>query len=190
MEYVTIFQKDVETDLSVPNMAYFGKSAANGLDMSQVEFITMPYKDAGDGAHLLPVGSKIVEEVNDGFNPYDREITLRDLDLVTSNSSSGSSGSSGSGSTSKPSATPSAVPTEEPSVSATPSQPVVESPPASAAPSQSPAVSAAPSQDPAATPTPVVPPTSTPVFTPDPAPTPVSTPGGNIEYGPGMEPVA
>lgn len=190
MEYVTIFQKNVETDLSVPNMAYFGKSAANGLDMSQVEFITMPYKDAGDGAHLLPVGSKIVEEVNDGFNPYDREITLRDLDLVTSSSSSGSSGSSGSGSTSKPSATPSAVPTEEPSVSATPSQPVVESPPASAAPSQSPAVSAAPSQDPAATPTPVVPPTSTPVFTPDPAPTPVSTPGGNIEYGPGMEPVA
>lgn len=190
MDYVTIFQKNVETDLSVPNMAYFGKSAANGLDMSQVEFITMPYKDAGDGAHLLPVGSKIVEEVNDGFNPYDREITLRDLDLVTSNSSSGSSGSSGSGSTSKPSATPSAVPTEEPSVSATPSQPVVESPPASAAPSQSPAVSAAPSQDPAATPTPVVPPTSTPVFTPDPAPTPVSTPGGNIEYGPGMEPVS
>ena len=198
MEYVTIFQKNVETDLSIPNMAYFGKSAANGLDMSQVEFITMPYKDAGDNSHLLPVGSEIVEAINDGFNPYDREITLRDLDLVTSIYSSGSSSSSGSTSTStsEPSATPSAVPTEEPAVSATPDQPVMESPSESAAPGQSPAASAAPSQDPAAssspaaTPTPEVPPTSTPVFTPDPVPTPAATPGGNIEYGPGMEPVA
>lgn len=201
MEYVTIFQKNVETDLSIANMAYFGKSAATGLDMSQVEFITMPYKDAGDGSHLLPVGSEIVEKINDGFNPYDRDITLRDLNLVTGNSSSSSSGSS---TTSKPSATP--TPAEEPSVSATPDQPVVESPSGSESPSQSPASSAAPSQDPvsssapsqepaassspAATPTPAVPPTSEPVFTPDPAPTPISTPAGNIEYGPGMEPVA
>lgn len=190
MEYVTIFQKNVETDLSIPNMAYFGKSAANGLDMSQVEFITMPYKDAGDGAHLLPVGSGIVEKINDGFNPYDREITLRDLDLVTTIYTSGTT------STSEPSATPSAVPTEEPAVSATPDQPAVESPPASEEPGQSPSASAEPSQEPAvsgspaATPTPEVPPTSTPVFTPAPAPTPVSTPGENIEYGPGMEPVA
>lgn len=194
MEYITIFQKNVETDLSIPEMAYFGKSAVSGLDMSQVEFVTMPNKGAGNG-HLLPIGEDIVEMVNDGFNPYDEKITLKDLDLVLKYGSSSSSGST-STSTSEPSATPSAVPTEEPAVSATPDQPVMESPSESAAPGQSPAASAAPSQDPAAssspaaTPTPEVPPTSTPVFTPDPVPTPAATPGGNIEYGPGMEPVA
>lgn len=190
MEYVTIFQKNVVTDLSIPEMAYFGKSAASGLDMSQVEFVTMPYKDAGDGAHLLPVGEEIMELVNDGFNPYDEDITLKDLDLVTSNSSSSSSG--GSSNTTKPStqptATPAAVTSETPVSSGAVTEPPAAStsaqPSGSAQPSSSPAASAGPET----TPTPA----PTPVATPTPAPTPVSTPAPteDIEYGPGMEPVA
>lgn len=182
MEYINIFQQNVVTNLSIPEMAYFGKSAISGLDMEQVEFITLPNKSAGDGAHVLPIGEEIVEVVNDGFNPYDEEITLKDLDLVTKNSSSGSSG--GSTSTTKPSTQPTATPTPVTTETPVSSGAVTESPAASA--------SAQPSSSssPAPTPTPVPTPVATP--TPAPTPTPVATPAPteDIEYGPGMEPVA
>lgn len=199
MEYITIFQKNVETDLSIPEMAYFGKSAASGLDMEQVEFVTMPNKGAGNG-HLLPIGEDIVEMVNEGFNPYDEEITLNDLDLVLKYGSSSSSG--GSSNTNKPStsAQPSATPETEPSANTSSDPAVTESPENSANPSQSPATSSAPSQSPAASSEPSQSPaaSSTPAATPTPAPTPVFTPDPvrtaapteSTEYGPGMEPVA
>ncbi len=79
--YINIFQKNVETDLSVPNMAYFGKSAIGGLDMDNVEFITLPNTSAGNG-HLLPVGGEIVKTVNEHFNPYETAIRRGELDLV------------------------------------------------------------------------------------------------------------
>lgn len=81
-EFINIFQKNVTTDLSVANMAYFGKSALGGLDMDQVSFVTLPNRNAGDGAHLLPVGSQIVKTVNDGFNPYKEAIRLGELRLA------------------------------------------------------------------------------------------------------------
>ena len=82
-EYIRIFQDNVITDLSASNMAYFAKSAVGKLDMSAVSFATLPNKAAGDGAHLLPIGSQIVELVNEQFNPYLEEISLSDLELVT-----------------------------------------------------------------------------------------------------------
>lgn len=81
-EYIDIFQKNVLTDLSVANMAYFGKSAIGGLNMDNVTFVTLPNKNAGDGAHLLPVGSQIVKTVNEGFNPYEHDIRLGELRLA------------------------------------------------------------------------------------------------------------
>ena len=100
LEYIDIFQRNVVTDLSVGNMAYFAKSAIGNMNMDNVAFMTMPWKDAGDGAHVLPIGSQLVEAINDGFNPYEEDISLSDLDLVTSIGSSSSSGSSGSSSSS------------------------------------------------------------------------------------------
>lgn len=186
MEYINIFQQNVVTNLSIPEMAYFGKSAIGGLDMEQVEFITLPNKSAGDGAHVLPIGEEIVEVVNDGFNPYDEEITLKDLDLVTKNSSSSSSG--GSTSTTKPSTQPTSTPTPVTSETPVNSPATSESPAASASaqPSSSPAASSSPETTPTPAPTPVATPT------PAPTPIPVSTPAPteDIEYGPGMEPVA
>lgn len=187
MEYVTIFQKNVETDLSIPEMAYFGKSAASGLDMEQVKFVTLPNKSAGNG-HLLPIGDEIVELINDGFNPYDEEITLADLDLVTSYGSSGSSSSSGSSgnstSTSKPSTKPSTAPVESEKPSVEPVETETPAVSASTKPSSNPAASSSPET----TPTPPPAATPTPVTTPAPVSTPAPT--ENIEYGPGMEPVA
>lgn len=81
-EYIDIFQKNVNTDLTVNALTYFAKSAVGGLDMDNVEFITMPNKSAGDG-HLLPDGEGIVELVNRSFNPYLDDIELWELDLET-----------------------------------------------------------------------------------------------------------
>lgn len=81
-EYINIFQRNVITDLSVANMAYFGKAAIGGLDMENVTFVTLPNNYAGDG-HLVPVGSQIVKAVNESFNPYEDDIRLSELTLAT-----------------------------------------------------------------------------------------------------------
>lgn len=201
MEYINIFQQNVVTDLSVGNMAYFAKSAIGNLDINNVEFATLPYKSAGDG-HLLPVGSEIVETINNGFNPYEEEITLGDLDLYTtmSTSSSGSSSSSsGSGTTTQttPTPTPDATPSESPveSPETTPGMtPIPEVTPTPGAGTPPPAVETTPPavESPASSDVPVDNPAEStapdPAPTPEPAPTPASDPNAGA-YGPGMEPI-
>ena len=204
LNYINIFQQNVVTDLSVGNMAYFAKSAIGSLDMDNVVFTTLPWKAAG--SHLLPDGSGIVETVNSGFNPYEEDITLRDLDLVTSVSTGSSSSGSSGGATQTtptpdvtPDATPSESPVESPAgtsgmtpVPEAPSTPgVAESPGIGTAP---PAVETTPpaAESPAGTDVPVDNPAES--AAPDPAPTPAATPpatdqGGGV-YGPGMEPIA
>ena len=81
-EYIRIFQENVQTDLTVSNLAYFARSAVGGLNMDDVEFMTLPYKSAGDG-HLLPSASEIVKQINEGFNPYEEDIQLSELNVVT-----------------------------------------------------------------------------------------------------------
>ncbi len=161
-EYISIFQKNVETNLTVSNMTYFGKSAIGKLDMDDVSFYTMPYKSAGDGAHLLPIGSQIVEMVNEGFNPYQEDIRLYELDILSSISSSTSATSTPAkdNKTDDPIETPAASESPEPS-----DEPLL--PPATSAPSQpsqsvrpseslspSPSTTATPEPEPTAAPTP------------------------------------
>ena len=191
MDYISIFQKNVTTDLSVGNLAYFGKSAIGKLDMDSVEFVTLPNQSAGD-AHLLPVGSQIVEMVNEGFNPYQSDISLRDLNLAGKRP-----GSSSTGTTPRPQAT--TKPETTPSATSAPVESPPGTPPATSTPggSQPPAISTPggqtppPVQTPAATPAPAVPsaePTPPPAEnTPAMTPPPAATPDGG--YGPGMVPV-
>ena len=215
LEYLQIFQKNMETDLSISNMAYFVKAAVGKMSMENVVFITMPYKSAGDGAHLLPVASEMVEVVNESFNPYLDDIKLSDLDIVTSVSSGNSSSGSGSGQSSKPSASPepsetaepTAEPTTEPTTEPT-AEPTTEptgepttEPSASPSPSPSPGQSVSPSPSPSAgqtTPPSTSPSTSPSTTTPAPSttPTPSATPTPPPivsadpvpTSGPGMEP--
>ncbi len=81
-DYVSIFQKNVVTDLSAGNIAYFAQSALTGLNMDNVKFETLPWYSAGN-AHILPTGSQIVKVVNSGFNPYENDIRLGELKLAT-----------------------------------------------------------------------------------------------------------
>ena len=154
-EYVKIFQENVVTDLTASNLAFFVKSAVSGLDMDNVEFFTMPYREAGDGAHLLPAGSELLEIINEKFNPYKDDLWLGELDLVTQKTSSSSSGSStqntgSSGSTSstpKPSESVRPAESEAPAQSAGPNNPLPP-PETSVSPSESvpPAESQAPAE--------------------------------------------
>ncbi len=177
-EYIAIFQKNVVTDLTASNLAYFAKSAAGGLQMDNVAFTTLPYKSAGD-AHLLPIGNEIVKTVNGGFNPYKEDIRLGELRLTTKTVVTATTAPSAS-------ETPEGNDTPAPNESAAPTESDVLLPPGVTAPPSAPGTSSAPpSTPPPASQTPVTPPPASqapasppPANTPEPVPepTPVPTP--------------
>ena len=172
-EYISIFQQNVVTDLSPSNMAYFAKSAIGKLDMDAVEFYTMPYKSAGDGAHVLPVASELLDLVNERFNPYEDDIRLSELDVIQAIATP----------TPKPTRTPEPAVTETPVATDLPTEEPSQEPAVTPTPgvSEPPAVPS-PTPAPEVEPTPA--PTAAPPVEPDPVPT---TPGG--ETGPGMPPI-
>lgn len=83
-EYIGIFQRNVTTDLDLNALTYFAKMAIGGLDMDRVSFMTLPIREAGDGAHLLVQRDQTVEMVNESFNPYVEDIGAWELNVVTS----------------------------------------------------------------------------------------------------------
>ena len=195
LEYLQIFQKNTETDLSISNMAYFIKAAVGKMNMENVNFITMPYQSAGDGAHLLPIASDMVEVVNESFNPYLDDIRLSDLDVVTSVSSS----SSGSGQSSRPSTSPKPSETVEPTTEPT-TEPITEPTPgpsteppvtpgdSTASPSPSQGQSPSPSPSGSQTPSPSVSPSTEPSASPGVSPS--TEPSASPSVSPSTEPSA
>lgn len=88
--FVEIFNKNVTTDLTLDNMMYFAGQAIN-LDPSEgVETATLPGR--GDGIYhkstycyeLDP--EETLETVNRLVNPYDRDMTLEDMNLAKAES--------------------------------------------------------------------------------------------------------
>lgn len=85
-EFVEIFAKNVKTDLSVGNLAYFGLAALE-LDMSSgIEMNTLPgdgtvtYKGIPYYYELYP--QKVLDIINQsGLNPYTEELTLEDTNI-------------------------------------------------------------------------------------------------------------
>ena len=196
------------------------QAIVGGLSMENVNFMTMPNQGVyvysrtygNNQSYVTPVADEMLEMVNTYFNPYLEDIQLEELDLMSVNSDGTLSSTRGvvedtRANQTRPSSTPEPQESAEPSASATPapgeSALPGESPSASPAPGEStaPAESASPSPEPTpgetpagespvptAEPTPAATPT-TPAATSTPAPTPADTPS-DIEYGPGMEPVA
>lgn len=83
-ELARIFQERVETDLKLSNLVWIGQQAI-GIGSENVNFYTLP----GDGAGyykgvsyyvLEPEG--VLELLNAHFNPYCRELTADDLDIL------------------------------------------------------------------------------------------------------------
>ena len=84
--FVEIFNKNVSTDLTLDNMMYFASQAINLDPSAAIETATLPGR--GDGVYrgytwcfeLDPEGT--LETVNRLINPYDRDLTLKDLNLA------------------------------------------------------------------------------------------------------------
>ena len=88
--FVEIFNKNVSTDLTLDNMMYFASQAVNLDPSSAVETATLPGR--GDGVYrgytwcfeLDPEGT--LEAVNRLINPYDRDLTLKDMNIAKADS--------------------------------------------------------------------------------------------------------
>ena len=91
--FVEIFNKNVDTDLSVNDMLYFASQAV-GLDpSSSVETGTLPGR--GDGVYrgsrycYVLDSEETLELVNRLANPYDQPLTLDDMNLAKADSFTG-----------------------------------------------------------------------------------------------------
>ena len=84
--FVEIFNKNVSTDLSLDNMMYFAGQAVNLDPSSAVETATLEgngfgkYRGYKYCYELDP--EKTLETVNQLINPYDRDLTLKDMNIA------------------------------------------------------------------------------------------------------------
>ena len=135
-EFVKVFQKNVETDLSLQNILWFAKSAyLGGLTMENVNFVTMPNKNVtcwsrsyhNYQSYVVPIADELLDLVNNELSPFVETFTISDLDVMSVNADG--SVSSSTGYVEDPKATPPPVkPSPGGSTSTTPSEdePVVD----------------------------------------------------------------
>ena len=87
-EYVKIFSENVETDLSSGSVAFLAKEFLK-LSGDDITFHTMPYTAPHNGygkinkTYYLTVDPEPwLEMVNEYINPYHRQVTINDVDLL------------------------------------------------------------------------------------------------------------
>ena len=93
-EFAQIFEKNVTTELSVQNIFWLAKGAVmGGLDMDNVEFVTMPSRATSCWSRLVknmqsyvvPRPTQLLELVNTKLSPFTKVFTLSDLDIMSVN---------------------------------------------------------------------------------------------------------
>ena len=85
--FINIFMDNVETDLKVNELMWFA-SQALGVNLDTMQSSTLPYIDVGKYRgeyYFLPNGEEIVPLVNEQFNPYNRPITEKDIQIIARN---------------------------------------------------------------------------------------------------------
>lgn len=76
-----LFSENVEGTLTAENLLWFAKEAVfGGLSVDNVEFVTMPWKAAGN--YVYPDQEELLELINTKLNPFNTEITVNELDLI------------------------------------------------------------------------------------------------------------
>lgn len=138
-ELAEIFTEEVETDLTPGNLIAFAQRAIfGGLSVDNVTFTTMPNAPANVGAesYVQAKPEELLGLLNDGFNPYTKDLEMGHLHVLQYRSSSGYYTYTGSGTGTPPTytdpkpATPLIKATLEPETS----EPPEEDPDASASP--------------------------------------------------------
>lgn len=92
--FVEIFNKNVSTDLSLDNMMYFASQAINLDPSSSIETATLEGNGFGQYRNKIKTyrycyeldPEKTVETVNRLINPYDRDLTLQDMNIAKADS--------------------------------------------------------------------------------------------------------
>lgn len=82
-EFVKIFMDHVETDLKLSDLMWFA-SKALGMDADTIQSCTMPNEahTFRGGSYVFANGAELVDLVNRQFNPYGRDVTEADLQLM------------------------------------------------------------------------------------------------------------
>ena len=102
---VQVFKENVETDLSLGNLAWFAQKALELGSANKVTFHSLPGNYSGSAycahtenyqSYVTFQQSALVELVNTYLNPYESSISLGDLDLMRINSDGTFSSSTGS----------------------------------------------------------------------------------------------
>ncbi len=170
-----IFSKNMNTDLSTGNLIWFGEKLLS-VKSEDIKTFTLP-GGAGsyEGLSYWHLDAKqVLELANQYLNPYKKDVTTKDLDIV--NGLSGTLVSSTGKKVLDP--TPEVVNDEPEETPPLPSATVQPSPSASASPAPSPMTSPIPSPSATVKPTstPSVSPTPTPSASPAPSPSPSAPP--------------
>lgn len=116
-----LFGRRVESDLQVENILWFGSQAVfGGLGVDDVEFFTMPHLGASSDkraryyGRVYPNQTELLKVINEKLNPFEEEVTIKQLDLIRV-SADGNTLSSSTGVLADPSAgIPPVVNTPEP----------------------------------------------------------------------------
>lgn len=103
-KFSKIFEENVTTDLTVPNLFWFGKSAIlGGLSMDNVNFVTMPYKGVSvwsrtyhnRQSYVVPEADALLTLVNESISPFQEPSTLSELDIMSVNADGSVSSTTG-----------------------------------------------------------------------------------------------
>ncbi len=103
-EFAEIFERNVTTELSVQNLFWFAKGAVlGGLDLENVEFVTMPSKAVSCWSRLVKnmqsyvvaKPTELLELVNTKLSPFEQVFTLSNLDLMSVNADGSVSSTTG-----------------------------------------------------------------------------------------------
>ena len=80
-ELARLVSDNITGNLTLENLCWFGSQAVfGGLNVDSVEFTTMPVLSANP--YVYPDQSQLLELINTKLNPYQKEVTLDQLDLI------------------------------------------------------------------------------------------------------------
>ena len=91
--YIEIFNRDVESDLELGEMLWFAKQGM-GLDMDDFNTYVMPGNYTASAwsrsissrlSYVTVNASEMLKLINESFNPYDTQVRLSDLDIMSIN---------------------------------------------------------------------------------------------------------
>ena len=88
-QLIELFNSRVNSDLELREMLWFAREAVvGGLQVDDVEFCTMPtilgsyYQFGQDYSFVYPSQSQLLTIINESLNPFQEDVTLRQLDLM------------------------------------------------------------------------------------------------------------